>query len=90
MALRVKVEREDFDIVSSLGWVDGLLQGRRGLWVYVELGTEQEYIPSPNDDPRTEYRLFKECDVFFAKSQERLEAEDYEAREYNVTVILYS
>lgn len=90
MALRVKVEREDFDIVSSLGWVDGLLQGRRGLWVYVELGTEQEYIPSPNDDPRTEYRLFKECDVFFAKSRERLEAEDYEARQYNVTVILYA
>ena len=90
MALRVKVEREDFDSVSSNGWVDGLVQGRRGMWVYVELGYEQEYIPSPNDDPRTEYRIFTLCDVFLAKSQERLEAEDYEAREFNITVILYS
>jgi hypothetical protein len=90
MALRVKVEREDFDSVSSNGWVDGLVQGRRGMWVYVELGTEQEYIPSPNDDPRTEYRLFRGCDVFLAKSQERLEALYYEAREFNITVILYS
>lgn len=90
MALRVKVEREDFESATSYGWVDGLVQGRKGLYVYVELGTEQEYIPSPSDDARTEYRLFKGCTVSVAKTQERLEAEDYEAREYNVTVILYS
>ena len=89
MALRIKVKREDFDLVSSDSGVDGLLQGKKGLHVYVGLGIEQEYIPSPSDDQRTEYRLFRGCDVFYAKSQERLEAENYEAGEYNVTVILY-
>lgn len=39
MVLRVKVELDDFDAASKDGWVDGLLQGRKGLWVYVELGT---------------------------------------------------
>ncbi|MBW4670744.1 MAG: hypothetical protein KME60_25805 [Cyanomargarita calcarea GSE-NOS-MK-12-04C] len=90
MALRIKVPHADFESASEDGWIDGLLQGRREIWVYVELGTEQEYISSPNDDPRTEYRLFWGCDAFFAKTQERLEAQDYEAEQYNVTVILYS
>ncbi len=91
MALRVKVEREDFDLVFSNGWVDGLVQGRRGLWVYVELGTEQEYIKRPSDDPRTEYRLFRGCDVFFAESREQLEAltDNTNAELVNQTVILY-
>ncbi|BDA76543.1 unknown protein (plasmid) [Calothrix sp. PCC 7716] len=91
MALRVKVEREDFSRAISNGWVDGLVQGRKGLWVYVELGTEQEYIPSPNDDARTEYRLFRGCDVFFAESREQLEAltDNTNAELVNQTVILY-
>jgi hypothetical protein len=90
MVLRIKVTRADFESATSDGWVDGLLQGKKEIWVYVELGTEQEYIPSPSDDPRTEYRLFRGCDAFFAKSQERLEAQIYEAEQLNVTVILYS
>jgi hypothetical protein len=47
MALRIKVPRGDFESATSDSWVDGLLHGRREIWVYVELGTEQEYIPSP-------------------------------------------
>ncbi|MBW4505125.1 MAG: hypothetical protein KME64_01180 [Scytonematopsis contorta HA4267-MV1] len=89
MVLRVKVTRLDFESAASDSWVDGLLQGKKGLWVYVELGTEQEYIPSPSDDPRTEYKLFRGCDVFFARSQEQLEQGNYEAEQINVTVILY-
>lgn len=90
MALRVKVTREDFESASSDGWVDGLVQGRKDVWVYVELGTEQEYIPSSNDNPRTEYRLFRGCDTFFADSQEQLEALNYDGQILNVAVILYS
>lgn len=91
MALRVKVTRADFESAQSDGWVDGLVQGRKGLWAYVELGAEQEYIPSPNDDPRTEYRLFRGCDVFLAESQEQLESlnNNANAELINVTVILY-
>lgn len=91
MALRVKVEREDFELATSNGWVDGLVQGRKGFWAYVELGYEQEYIPSPNDDPRTEYRLFRGCDVFLAESQEQLESvtDNSNAKLTNITVILY-
>lgn len=91
MALRVKVTRSDFESATSDGWVDGLVQGRKGLWAYVELGTEQEYIPSSKDDPRTEYRLFRGCDVFFALSQEQLEAltDNTNAELVNETVILY-
>ncbi|PAX60232.1 hypothetical protein [Brunnivagina elsteri] len=90
MALRIKVASAEFESATSDGWVDGLLQGKKEIWVYVELGTEQEYIPTDNDDPRTEYRLFRGCDVFYAKSQERLEVQIYEAEQLNVTVILYS
>jgi hypothetical protein len=90
MVLRIKVTRADFESATSDGWVDGLVQGRKDVWVYVELGTEQEYIPSPSDNPRTEYRLFRGCDTFFAESQEKLEALNYDGELYNVTVILYS
>jgi hypothetical protein len=90
MVLRVKVERSDFESATSYGWVDGLVQGRKDVCAYVELGAEQEYILSSRDNPRTEYRLFRECDVFFADSQEKLEALNYDGQVYNVTVILYS
>ncbi|MDK2462404.1 hypothetical protein QHH11_25355 [Aphanizomenon sp. PH219] len=34
MVLRIKVMQEDFSHATSIdGWVDGLIQGRRGLWV---------------------------------------------------------
>jgi hypothetical protein len=90
MALRVKVTRADFESATSDGWVDGLVQGRKDVWAYVELGTEQEYIPRESDNPRTEYRLFRGCDVFLAKSQEKLEALNYDGQLLSVTVILYS
>lgn len=90
MAIRVKVSRNDFEEAESQGWVDGLLKGKEGLWVYVELGTEQEYIPSQKDDSNTEYRLFIGCDAFFANSQEILERGDYQAKELNVNVIIYT
>jgi hypothetical protein len=46
MVRRIKVTQEDFSLATSIdGWVDGLIQGRRGLWVYVELGSEERIHP---------------------------------------------
>lgn len=89
MILRINVSKLDFQAACSDSWVDGQLQGKKGMYVYVELGKEYEYISSFKDDPKTSYRIFSNCAVFFAKSQEQLENEEYEANFPSVTVIIY-
>lgn len=89
MVLRIKVSSSEFQAASAGGWVDGLFQGRKNLFSYIELGEEKEYIPSPQDDPRTSYRIFTGCDIFFARSQRQLHSGDYEASQLNATVIIY-
>lgn len=89
MLLRIKVSRLDFQAACSNGWVDGQLQGKKGMYIYSEIGLEQEYISSAKDDPKTSYRIFQDCTVFLAKSQEQLNIGDYEANLSNVTVIIY-
>lgn len=89
MVLRIKVSRLDFQDACTDGWVDGLLQGKQGMYIYAELGKEQDYIPSAKDDPKTSYKLFQNCAVYLSKSQEQLEIGDYEANFPNVTVIIY-
>ncbi len=89
MLLRIKVSRLDFQAAITDGWVDGLLQGKQGMYVYAELGKEQNYVPSPKDDPKTSYKLFQNCTIFLGRSQEQLEIGDYEANFANVTVIIY-
>ncbi len=90
MAIRIKATPLEFEAASSDGCVYGEIKGKRGLYVYVELGEEKEYIPSSNDNPTTEYRLFISCDVYFAKTKEQLANGEFEA-EYlpNVTTIIY-
>lgn len=90
MALRIKASREEFEAACSDGCVYGELRGKRGLYVYAELGIEQEYIPSASDSLITEYRLFIGCNVFFAKTREQLANGDFEAEDLpNITVIIY-
>ena len=90
MILTLKVTREDFDLATPFdGWVDGLIEGQQGVWVYAELGKEEEYIPKPTDDPNTDFRLFRGCDIYYGDSQEQLEMEDYKAEEYGVIVRIY-
>ncbi|MFN6568250.1 hypothetical protein [Dendronalium sp. ChiSLP03b] len=89
MLIRVKVSKAFFNKVQSNEWIDGLFQGNQGCWVYVELGEEYEYISSPKDDPKTEYRIFRGCDVFYADSLENLENEKYLGSAENQTVIIY-
>jgi len=90
MALRIKASREEFEAACTNGCVYGEIRGKRGLYVYAELGREQEYVRSNNDDPTTEYRLFKGCDVYFAKTRDQLANGEFEAEDLpNVTVIIY-
>ncbi len=86
----IKTNRAEFEAASSDGCVYGELRGKRGLYVYAELGPEKEYIPSLRDNPNTEYRMFTRCNVFFAKTKEQLANGDFEAEDLpNVTVVIY-
>lgn len=90
MKSRIRATRKEFEAACANGCVYGKISGKRGLYVYAELGTEKEYVPSPKDDPMTEYRVFNGCDVFFAKTEEQLKTGDFEAEELlKVTVIIY-
>lgn len=90
MAIRIKATPLEFEAASNDGCVYGEIKGKRGLYAYVELGPEKEYIPSSNDNLMTEYRLFISCDVYFAKTKEQLANGEFQA-EYlpNKTVIIY-
>ena len=90
MAIRIKATLIEFEAASTNGCVYGEIKSKRGLYVYVELGEEKEYIPSSSDNRMTEYRLFTSCDVYFAKTKEQLTDGEFEA-EYlpNTTVIIY-
>ena len=68
MTLRIQVSKAEFNSACSDGWVDGLLQGKRGLYVYLELGAEQKYISQPKDDPKTKYKMFEVAQLFRQKS----------------------
>ena len=86
----IKVTSYDFENYAvSKGWIDGQISGKRGIYVYVELGLEKEYEPRPIDDPKTKYKYFSGCNVLYATSSENLEKEVFEAEEQNVTVIIY-
>lgn len=91
MIVRIKaLSREEFEAACANGCVYGEIQGKRGLYTYADLGGEKDYIPSPNDDPKTEYRIFTGCSVFFAKTKKQLFEEDFEAQELpEATVIIY-
>ncbi|MBC6473896.1 MAG: hypothetical protein GDA48_14705 [Hormoscilla sp. GM102CHS1] len=79
MALRIKVNPAEFKAACTDGCVYGELRGKRGLYVYAELGMERQYNLAPNDDPNTEYRLFTDCDVYFAKTREKLNSGEFDA-----------
>ncbi len=90
MALRIKATREEFEAACADGCVYGQIRGKRGLYVYAELGEQREYTPSTNDNPMTEYRRVAGCNVYFAKTREQLANGEFEAEDLpNVTVVIY-
>lgn len=90
-ATRIKaLSHKEFKAACTNGSVYGEYMGRRDIYVYAELGMEKEYIPSPNDDPRTEYRIFTDCTLYFAMTRTQLYERDFEAEDFPVpTVIIY-
>jgi hypothetical protein len=90
MPLKIKASRAEFEAACADGCVYGEIRGKRGLYVYAELGQELEYTPSPRDNPNTEYRIFAPCNVYFAKTPLALANGDFEAEDLpNVTVVIY-
>ncbi len=91
MTVKIKaLSREEFEAACANGCVYGEFQGKRDVYTYANLGMEKEYIPSPNDDPKTEYRIFAGCSVFFAKTKKQLFEGDFEAQELpKATVVIY-
>lgn len=90
MILRVKATLSEFNAACSNGCVYGQILGKQGMYVYAELGKEREYRSIPSDDPNTEYRIFRDCNIYFAKTPEQLQSGNLEA-EYlaGVGVVIY-
>jgi hypothetical protein len=89
MAIRIKTIREEFEAAENNGYAYGYIQRTRAFPVYVELGIEEEYIPSDKDNSQTEYKLFRSCNVFVAETDEQLDNGEYISQSLNVTVIIY-
>lgn len=60
----------------------------RKLYVYIKLGTEQEYIEHPNDDPKTKYKFFKNCIIEYSQTLEQCEQGIFQYDD-TANVILY-
>jgi hypothetical protein len=89
-AIRVKTIREEFDAAISDGCVYGEVIRQATFYVYVELGKEVEYTLTQRDDPNAEYKMFINCNVLFAQTQEQLYREENIIESSNLTVIIYT
>ncbi len=89
MVIRVRTVHEEFEAAEDGGYVYGKMHRQKSFPVYVELGTEEEYILSSKDDPKTEYRFFRGCNVFVAETDEQLDRGEYIFTSPSATVVIY-
>jgi hypothetical protein len=89
MAIRIKVNRAEFDDAVSEGAVYGKVIRSTVIPVYVELGKRIEYDPNARDDEDAEYRQFSKCTIYYAESDEMLDRGEYLSITENSTVIVY-
>ena len=89
MVLRIKTIREEFEAAKNGGYVYGYIQRQKTFSVYVELGSERDYTPSSKDDPNTEYRYFRDCQVYIAETDEQIDRGEYIFQTVNAIVIIY-
>lgn len=69
---------------------NGAIYGKcNGVYAYVELGKEEEYIERPNDNPKTEYRFFINCTVEYSETKEQSNQGTYQFKEVGINVIVY-
>ncbi|MBV8884512.1 MAG: hypothetical protein JO235_11025 [Chroococcidiopsidaceae cyanobacterium CP_BM_RX_35] len=72
MVKRIRASnQQEFNAATSEGAVYGKYLG---VYVYVELGKEEIYRGSLKDDPNTQYKLFRNCRVFYTETLEDLRA----------------
>lgn len=89
MAVRVKTTKAEFNAAESGGYIYGSIIRQKSLPVYVDLGKEKQYIPSPTDDPMTGYKCFVNCNIRVAATEELLDQGVYLLENHGVTVIIY-
>lgn len=89
MTSKIRTIRAEFEAARSNGYVYGQIIRQDVFPVYVELGSEREYIPSPNDDPMTEYRFFTNCTIYAAETEDQLDRGQYIAIMPSVSVVIY-
>jgi len=70
------------------GCVYGCVKGNSALHVYAELGVEIAYNPPEGVKPE-KGRKFKECQCFFALSEEQLSEGYFEEDTYRGIVLIY-
>lgn len=80
------LNRLEFEAAQSNEAVYGTY---KGLYVYMELGREQEYREHPKDDPNTSYKLFRQCDIEYSETSDQSKNGDYQYKDTQVDVILY-
>lgn len=85
----IKISQKAFKRAESYSSVVGLWEGKKDCWMYAELGEEFEYISHPKDDANTDFRIFRDCTVSIAESQEDLKAGIVATTLLNQTVKIY-
>ncbi|MGG6270106.1 hypothetical protein ACQ4M3_33795 [Leptolyngbya sp. AN03gr2] len=97
MVTRIKVNKLEFEAAETDGCVYGKDFGRRhgssgssaAYSVYVELGTRKRYISRESDDTNLKFKLFKNCVVYYARSDDEADREEFAFSESIKTVIIY-
>ena len=68
------LDSREFEEAESNGSVYGQYKlDKKWIYVYVELGTEGEYREHFKDDPKTQYRFFHKCVIYYSETLEKLE-----------------
>jgi hypothetical protein len=79
--IKIKVDRAEFDAAESNGYAYGRdLNKRSGKspWsVVIILGEEKPYAYRESDPESVEYKLFVNCEVYYAENDEKVDAEDF-------------
>ncbi len=88
MVKRIRASnKQEFNAATPEGAVYGKYFG---VYAYVELGKEEVYQESPKDDPNTQYKLFRNCRVFYAETLEDLRAGIFvHETDENILIVFY-
>lgn len=92
--IRIKVTNIEFQGAESNGFAYGrdLKKKIKGSCysVFIRLGEEKPYTYREWEDPSLECRLFKECHISYAESDEKVDDEDYLFTLPIVDIVIYN